>query len=171
MYSALGLTKDHRAHVGLASSHSAQVSILYWMRHNETGELLPLFMPVEDMSVLPLCTISAAPPAHCVPANLTMAMEFQPELHCRIADALRLLPATSHGGPAAEMFALDDHADLDLKVGSGLTVQTPGDLTFLSHPKLVHKRSPTTPVSSSPLAPRRAFLLPGSAMESESADV
>jgi len=120
------------------------------MRHNETGELLPLFVKVDDLSVLPLCTMSKTPPAHCVPANLTMANEFQPELHCRIAELGRS-PATSLGGPAASDLRIDV-TDADLKVGLGLTVKTLGDSTV---PVLVHQRSPSTPLNSSPLAPRR----------------
>jgi len=154
MHDALGFTQDQGS---LTSAHSAQVSVLYWMRHNETKELLPLFMKVDDMSVLPLCTMSSAPPAHCVPANLTMAMEFQPELHCRIAE-LRQSPAESHAGPAvSDLMTAMDVTDSDLKVGLGLTVQTPSDLVTQS--VLVYQRSSSTPLSSSPLAPRMSFPL------------
>jgi len=132
--------------------HSAQVSILYWMRHTESWALVPFFVLVDDLSVLPLCTLSLAPPAHCVPANLTMAMEFQPELHCRIAELPRE-PATSHDEPAAS----DPIPDSDLKVGLGLTVRTPGDLLDLTPAVLVYQWSPTTPLSSSPLASSRRF--------------
>jgi len=120
---------------------------------NETGELLPFFVQIDDMSVLPLHTLSSAPPAHCVPANLTMAMEFQPELHCRIAE-LRLPPATPHGGLAtSELMSTMSFADSD--VGWGLTARTRNKST-LDPPVLVHQRSPTTPVRTSPLVPRRA---------------
>ena len=132
------------------------------MRHNETGELLPLFVKVDDLSVLPLCTMSMAPPAHCVPANLSMATEFQPELHCRIAE-LRRSPATSYGGPAvSDLITAMDVAESDLKIGLGLTVQTPGDKTL----RLVSQRSPNSPISSSPLAPRNFPLSSGMAPRS-----
>jgi len=85
------------------------------MRHKETGELLPLFVQVEDLSVLPLGTISSAPPAHCVPADLVMTMEFQPELHCRIAELDRALEVVERLMPAQSL------TDPDLKLGLGFT--------------------------------------------------
>jgi len=136
----------HRTRSRADVSPFAQVSILYWMRHQVTGELLPLFVQIEDMSVLPLESLSVAPPAHCVPANLKLATEFQPELHCRIAELLRQT-STSQG--ATELPGVD----LDLKIGLGLTPL--GEDAHLPPPQLVHQVSRNSPLSSSPLVPRR----------------
>jgi len=114
---------------------------------DQSEELLPFFVHIDDRSVLPLQTLSSGPPAHLVPADLTPAMDFQPELHCHIGSP-ESSPVRSHDrqatyAPAARL--------RDPDVGVGLTALT---LT-VDYPDLVHQPSPTSSSISSPLVPRK----------------
>lgn len=156
------------------------MSIVYWLRHKLTGELQPLLMQIEDRSVLPLGTLSVTPPPHCVPAQFELAREFEPELHCRIAELQRQTPTppgrhvsfriaelqrqtpTPPGrqvsavivgrpvSPAIVPAKTVVDPDLNIGLGLGLTATTPG----LPPIKLVRqKRSRNLLLSASPLVP------------------
>jgi len=115
--------------------------------------LQPLVVHIEDMSVLPLSTLSRAPPAHCVPAHYELAPEFQAELHCHIA-ALQTPMSPGTPVPPAIVPVVMDVVDPDLKVGLGLTPKATG-LGLITPPQLVRQRSRISPTSSSPLVPKR----------------
>ena len=124
------------------------MSILYWMR-DQSGGVLPFFVHIDDMSVLPVQTLSLGPPAHLVPADLTPAIEFEPELHCCIVN-VGLSAVQSHDRQAMYTSA---PSLPDPGVGLGLTATlSKSDDNYL---ELVHQLSPISPIISSPLVPRK----------------
>jgi hypothetical protein len=60
------------------------VSILYWLRNQQTGELAPLAVGIRQGSVLPLGALASAPPRHCLPEGFVPTTDFLPELHCHV---------------------------------------------------------------------------------------
>jgi len=62
------------------AAREPQMAVHYWLRHCESGDPLHLVVLLPPGRAIPLPTLAAEPPAHCMPADYVFAHEFQPQI-------------------------------------------------------------------------------------------
>ena len=113
-----------------------QVNILYWTQNVETGDLLPVFVPVPVGSILPMKSRGKMPPNGCVPNGYKIASEYEPEIHVQPQNEDPQFPPSTAGNGVLQPFI----APADMQ---SLMAQVPRNATRC--PILSHASSPTRP--------------------------